>query len=418
MAHTGPEECGLGQMEFRGFGGILLRADVFGMAEDPSVLLLHGAGQSRSVWNNAAEALVQAGRYVINLDLRGHGESDWAGDGRYDFEAMVQDVRAVLAQMASRPVIVGAALGGWLAAAAIGEEGGHLASGLVLADAPPELSGEETGRLAEALKQEAGRSDARPDWDPKLLELADVGIEAARISTAFSAVRLPVLFVRGALGDGASGAADSEADIGIEGAEYARLGASGPFGTYDREDAFNATLLDFLERRVPRFLPDYRQGSDARTLRDAMGCFATGVTVVTALGAEGEPVGLTANSFTSVSLEPPLLLVCIAKTSGSLKVIEAAEHFAVNVLHIGQQPISNTFARPGEDRFANAPWQRGQYDTPLICGALASFECARHSLHDGGDHVILVGRVERAKYDPRRDPLLYFKGRYRRLHFA
>lgn len=408
----------MGQTEFKGFGGITLRADVHGLSEDPSVLLLHGAGQSRAVWNNAAEALVQAGRYVINLDLRGHGDSDWAGDERYDFEAMVQDVRAVLAQLASRPVIVGAALGGWIAAAAIGEEGGHLASGLVLADAAPVLAPQAARQIVERLSEEAARSDARPDWDPKLLRGADLGPAAPRIEAAFSAVRLPVLFVRGAFGEPAGGDAGPHPSGAVEGAEMAELGGSGQFAGYDQQDMFNATLLDFIERRVPRFLPDYRQGSDARTLRDAMGCFATGVTVVTAMGEDGEPVGLTANSFTSVSLDPPLLLVCIAKTSGSLKVIEAASHFAVNVLHIGQQPISNTFARPGEDRFSSAPWQRGQYDTPLICGALANFECARHALHDGGDHVVLVGRVERAKYDPRRDPLLYFKGRYRRLHFA
>ena len=131
-----------------------------------------------------------------------------------------------------------------------------------------------------------------------------------------------------------------------------------------------------------------------------MPCFATGVTIVTAMSATGEPVGLTANSFTSVSLDPPLLLVCIAKTSGSLKAIEEADHFGVNVLHIGQQPVSNTFARPGEDRFAKTPWQRGQKDVPLIGGALVNFECSRHALQ------------------PRRDPLLYFKGKYRRLHFA
>ena len=90
----------------------------------------------------------------------------------------------------------------------------------------------------------------------------------------------------------------------------------------------------------------------------------------------------------------------------------------MNVLHIGQQPVSNTFAMPGEDRFSQTPWQEGQHGSPLISGALANFECIKFDLHDGGDHVILIGKVERAKYEPRRDPLLYFKGKYRRLHFA
>ena len=96
---------------------------------------------------------------------------------------------------------------------------------------------------------------------------------------------------------------------------------------------------------------EYRTGSDSRTLRDALGCFATGVTVVTCLDAEGRPVGLTANSFTSVSLDPPLLLVCIAKQAASASAMIGAGHFAVNVLQTGQQPASIRFATRYEDRF-------------------------------------------------------------------
>ncbi|HBL92405.1 MAG TPA: flavin reductase, partial [Hyphomonas sp.] len=95
--------------------------------------------------------------------------------------------------------------------------------------------------------------------------------------------------------------------------------------------------------------------------RDALGCFATGVTIVTALNQKMHPIGLTANSFTSVSLDPPLLLVCIAKTAGSLEALRAAAYFGVNVLHIGQQTISNRFAKPGEDRFAQTSWQSGHH---------------------------------------------------------
>src|SRR3546814_10538761 len=97
-------------------------------------------------------------------------------------------------------------------------------------------------------------------------------------------------------------------------------------------------------------MPEYRAGSDARTFRDALGCFATGVTVVTAVCPDGTPVGLTANSFTSVSLDPPLLLVCVANSAGTGAVLREAERFAVNVLQIGQQPASNRFAGRGEDR--------------------------------------------------------------------
>src|SRR5690606_38307967 len=175
---------------------------------------------------------------------------------------------------------------------------------------------------------------------------------------------------------------------------------------------------DFLERRVPRESPEYRAGSDARTFRDALGCFATGVTVVTAIDPDGVPIGLTANSFTSVSLDPPLLLVCIANSSGSAAILRGADHFAVNVLQIGQQPTSNRFAGKGEDRFAATPWEIGEFGTPVLVGSLGSFECARDAVHEGGDHFILVGRVLKAIFEPRRDPLLYFRGKYRKLHFA
>ncbi|PKP82751.1 MAG: flavin reductase [Alphaproteobacteria bacterium HGW-Alphaproteobacteria-18] len=404
--------------EFRGFAATTLRAEISGSPEDPAVLLLHGGGQTRRVWEDAARALVKAGRHVINLDLRGHGDSDWPQDGRYDFDAYVEDLRCVLSQLPVRPVIVAASLGGWIAAATLGEDGGHLAAGLVLADAPPEISAKAARKVGDALRKRSARSEPGQRWDPRFLDAMNLEAATRRVVAAAPNLKIPVLFVRGALSELTEAEAAGRYVNQIEGAEFAEIRDAGHMVAFDRSDLFNATLLDFLERRVPRYLPDYRTGSDARTLRDALGCFATGVTVVTAMDREGQPVGLTANSFTSVSLDPPLLLVCIAKTSGSLRAMEGAEHFAVNVLHIGQQPVSNRFARPGTDRFSETPWQRGQHDVPLLSGALVNFECVRHAEYDGGDHVILVGRVERARYEPRRDPLLYFKGRYRRLHFA
>ncbi len=163
--------------------------------------------------------------------------------------------------------------------------------------------------------------------------------------------------------------------------------------------------------------PEYRSGSDQRTLRDALGSFATGVTVVTCVDESGQPFGLTVNSFTSVSLEPPLLLVCIAKRARSAAAFSVADHFAVNVLQTGQQPASIRFSTRDEDRFGATPWSTGDTGAPLLMDSLGVFECERHAVHDGGDHDILVGRVVRASFDPMMDPLLYFRGRYRRLHF-
>lgn len=162
---------------------------------------------------------------------------------------------------------------------------------------------------------------------------------------------------------------------------------------------------------------DYRSGSDERTLRDALGCFATGVTIVTCIDPDGAPAGLTANSFTSVSLDPPLLLVCVHKRARSAAAMIAADHFAVNVLQTGQQPASIRFSTRQEDRFGATPWSTGETGAPVLMDSLGVFECARHAVYEGGDHHMLIGRVIRANFDPKLDPLLYFRGRYRRLHF-
>jgi flavin reductase (DIM6/NTAB) family NADH-FMN oxidoreductase RutF len=162
---------------------------------------------------------------------------------------------------------------------------------------------------------------------------------------------------------------------------------------------------------------EYRTGSDPRTLRDALGCFATGVTVVTCLDPGGKPVGLTVNSFTSVSLDPPLLLVCVDKKAASAGAMTAASHFAVNVLQTGQQPASIRFSTRHEDRFGPNDWSCGEYGAPVLQQSLGVFECERHAVHEAGDHHILLGQVVKATFDAGLDPLLYFRGRYRRLHF-
>lgn len=132
---------------------------------------------------------------------------------------------------------------------------------------------------------------------------------------------------------------------------------------------------------------------DARALRDAFGAFITGVTVVTTTDASGRPIGFTANSFSSVSLDPPLLLVCLARTSRNFETMTTAKGFAVNILAEGQKEVSNTFARPVEDRFASVAWERGPLGAPIFPDAAAWFDCAMHEVVEAGDHVILIGRV-------------------------
>lgn len=405
-------------VQYRGFAGVRLEAEVIGADEDPAVLLLHGAGQSRGVWDSVADALQKAGRRVISLDLRGHGGSEWPEDGRYDFEALVEDLRAVLAQLGTRPVVVASTLGGWIASAALAHDAAVLAAGLVLVDLPLNLDPAVSQRIGARLREVAALAPDQAPWDVRMIGAFDTESMTQRLEGVAANIALPTLYVRGAMSelvsrDDAAAFVDRLPDGELVEVEDAALVV-----TEDRIDALNGHLIDFLERRAPRGSPEYRAGSDARSFRDALGCFATGVTVVTAFCPDGTPIGLTANSFTSVSLDPPLLLVCIANNAGSAPFLREAERFAVNVLQIGQQPTSNRFAGKGEDRFAATPWEAGEFGTPVLTGSLSSFECTRDAVHDGGDHFILVGRVVKAIFEPRRDPLLYFRGKYRTLHFA
>ncbi|MGB3247715.1 MAG: flavin reductase family protein [Tabrizicola sp.] len=151
--------------------------------------------------------------------------------------------------------------------------------------------------------------------------------------------------------------------------------------------------------------------SDPRALRNAFGAFATGVTVITTRQPDGTPRGFTANSFTSVSLDPPLLLVCLAKTAHSADVFAAAPHFAVNILAEDQKAVSGLFASRAADKFQQCAWTPGHADVPLLDGALAQFACANHQLVDAGDHLLLIGRVE-AFATNEGQPLGYFRGSY------
>lgn len=154
---------------------------------------------------------------------------------------------------------------------------------------------------------------------------------------------------------------------------------------------------------------------DPLLLRRAFGSFATGITIVTTTDAEGRPVGLTANSFTSVSLEPPLVLFCLDRNSSSLPHFQRAGAFGINVLSSGQQELSSRFVKRGEDRFNGVSWALQESGVPVIEGAAATFECELHTTHDGGDHLVFIGRVRRFDCDAQCDPLLYFQGRYRHI---
>jgi flavin reductase (DIM6/NTAB) family NADH-FMN oxidoreductase RutF len=153
---------------------------------------------------------------------------------------------------------------------------------------------------------------------------------------------------------------------------------------------------------------------DPRDFRNALGTYATGVTIITAAGADGKPYGLTCNSFASVSLNPPLVLWSLVLYSSSLSVFQNAGHFAINVLGASQQALANKFAKSSEDKFAGVEWTSGIGDAPLLKDSVANFQCRAVNRYYGGDHVIFLGAVEAYAYN-RDEPLLFARGGYGRF---
>lgn len=149
-------------------------------------------------------------------------------------------------------------------------------------------------------------------------------------------------------------------------------------------------------------------------LRQALGRFATGVTIVTCRSLDGQPIGLTANSFTALSLDPPLVLWSLRSVSPSLDAFRAAPAFAVNVLGEAQVELSRRFASAQADKFAEGQWSEGVDGVPVLCGCAAVFECVRHDLRETGDHWLFIGRVRRA-FEAPIAPLVFQSGRYHLL---
>ena len=154
--------------------------------------------------------------------------------------------------------------------------------------------------------------------------------------------------------------------------------------------------------------------NDSKAFRQCLGKFATGITVITCCDAEGNPCGITANSFSSVSLDPPLILWNIAKVSNSLDAYLDAAHFAINVLSSEQREVSNHFAQSDHTLFDNVDFELSDRNVPLLPGTIATFECRTHQIHDCGDHYIIIGEVEDFSANEQ-EPLLFFGGDYRHL---
>jgi flavin reductase (DIM6/NTAB) family NADH-FMN oxidoreductase RutF len=148
--------------------------------------------------------------------------------------------------------------------------------------------------------------------------------------------------------------------------------------------------------------------------RHACGRFPTGITIATATDSTGMPHGLTVSSFTSLSLDPPLVLICLGHAVTVIDCFREAWHFGLSILAEDQEAISERFARRGQDRFDGLRWHAGEFGVPLIDGALATMECATHKRISAGDHDILIGRMLRARVREGR-PLVHWAGSYGKL---
>ena len=153
---------------------------------------------------------------------------------------------------------------------------------------------------------------------------------------------------------------------------------------------------------------------DGRELRNAMGLFATGVSIITTKDASGKPFGLTANAFSSLSLDPPMLLICVDKGVDCYACFDESKVFAVNFLSLAQEELSTRFATKGIEKFEGLSYSVGELGVALLDGALAHFECTVAHAHEGGDHTIYLGEVQRL-VTVEGDPLLFYQGKYRSL---
>ena len=170
----------------------------------------------------------------------------------------------------------------------------------------------------------------------------------------------------------------------------------------------NPTPAPIDYARTSALTPDFSESQ----FRHALGQFATGVTVVTAVNPAGGLVGLTVNSFNSVSLAPPLVLWSLALKSSSMAAVLACKHYAVNVLSSEQAALATQFSTKGIDRYNGVHWYPGACGAPLLVGAVATFECFNRSRHEEGDHIIFVGEVERCSHRDQVDPVIYHSGQF------
>jgi pimeloyl-ACP methyl ester carboxylesterase len=264
--------------------GLRLVGDAWGASDAPPVLLLHGGGQTRHAWGTTAQSLAERGWYAVSLDMRGHGDSDWAPDGDYTIDAFVADLHSVIRHCGQRPVLIGASLGGMTSLLAEGEAPQSVSTAVVLVDITPRVEPQGSARirafmtarpdgfvsLEEAAATIAAYLPHRPrpknlsglaknlrlrddgryhwHWDPQLLSALNRRRNPERMLAAARALRVPTLLVRGKLSDIVSDATQAEFLAAVPHAAYVDVAGAGHMVAGDQNDTFSKSILDFLAR--------------------------------------------------------------------------------------------------------------------------------------------------------------------------
>jgi flavin reductase (DIM6/NTAB) family NADH-FMN oxidoreductase RutF/alpha-beta hydrolase superfamily lysophospholipase len=393
--------------------------------EGEPLLLIHGVGLNAEAWAPQIAAFSATHR-VIAMDMAGHGES-LPPPTSATLEDYVAQARRLLDDLGITAVnVVGHSMGG-LVAMGLALQHPQRVKRLAVLNSVYERSAEARAAVeARAAAIAPGMSfDSTLDrWfeadEQALRERAggwlqqtDAGCYAAAyrvfatadraFSGRLSGILCPALF---ATGEDDANSTPAMAEAMAKAATRARsavIAGARHMMALTHWQEVNALLSGLLAERL--------SGFDNRELRTAFGSFMTGVTIVTTAGVDGQPRGFTANSFTSVSLEPPLLMICVGKQAASMDVFRQARGFAVNILSEQQKDTSVLFASKRPDKFEAARWRTGPFGNPLIEGSAAWFDCARYQVIDAGDHIILMGHIEAFSYSDA-NPLGYARGHY------
>jgi flavin reductase (DIM6/NTAB) family NADH-FMN oxidoreductase RutF/pimeloyl-ACP methyl ester carboxylesterase len=394
---------------------------------DP-MLLIHGVGLNAEAWAPQIEAFAPGNR-VIAIDMLGHGESAMApADATLD--AYVEQAATLIDELNLAGVtVVGHSMGGLVAIGlALAKpdrvarlavlnsvyERGNEASAAVEARAAEISAGGSSGDIEQPLSRWFGdeQSKSRAAVRRMLQSVEPQGYAAAYRVFATSdrafAGRLPQLAMPALF---ATGSDDPNSTAAMAQA-MASATPRGKAAVLDgQRHMMNLTDPEATNTLIRNLLAEPPMTANANELRRAFGTFMTGVTIVTTLDENGSPRGFTANSFTSVSLDPPLLLICIGKKASSYQTFSKAAGFAVNILGEKQKTASSIFASKRPDKFADVGWHAAPSGYPLIDGSVAWFDCARHTVVDAGDHIIVLGAI-RAFDHSDANPLGYARGGY------